>query len=177
MTTKPKKPKPNKVRAWIWGVLNPILDGLERQASLLDRGNLTWRHRTGELEYLFAPEDYLDRNGRDNLDDMYRFDRAQELRERFTRHRQLLENAARACKVAFESLRRWDPRTSTYQPQRRSSGLLGQTSGTRFMLILVGLGHSAQLSVYGSRFIGMSVKCSASTVCRSGNMRAALRPS
>jgi hypothetical protein len=98
------KLKPNKVRAWMWGVLNPIIDGLARQAELLQEGNLTWRYRNQRPEYIYPIEQFLDKDSQDNLRDLYRFPEGKLLRERSESHRQTLERANDLATAAWTSL-------------------------------------------------------------------------
>jgi hypothetical protein len=62
-----------RVKAWIWGAINPLLDELERVLEFLDTGNLTWRYRSGRPEFVHPAHEYLDRNGRLNLEDLVRY--------------------------------------------------------------------------------------------------------
>jgi hypothetical protein len=49
-----------RVAAWIYVVINPILDGLSREITFLARGNLTWRAATSRCEYIRTVQEYVD---------------------------------------------------------------------------------------------------------------------
>ncbi len=49
-----------RVAAWIYGVINSILESLQREMDLLDRGNLTWRSDTGRCDVIRAIQEYVE---------------------------------------------------------------------------------------------------------------------
>jgi hypothetical protein len=55
----PKK-QVRRVAAWIYAVINPIIDCLERELALLESGNLTWRPHTGRCEMIRSMQEYVD---------------------------------------------------------------------------------------------------------------------
>jgi hypothetical protein len=55
----PKK-QSRRVAAWIYTVMNPIIDSLQRELGLLDRENLTWRSSTGRCEFIRTVQEYVD---------------------------------------------------------------------------------------------------------------------
>ena|SRR6266436_4006110 len=56
----PPKRQSRRVAAWIYAVINPIIDSLQRELSLLDSGNLTWRPHTGRCEMIRTIQEYVD---------------------------------------------------------------------------------------------------------------------
>jgi hypothetical protein len=56
----PPRRQVRRVAAWIYAVLNPIIDSLQRELSLLDSGNLTWRPQTGRCEMIRIIQEYVD---------------------------------------------------------------------------------------------------------------------
>jgi hypothetical protein len=48
-----------RVAAWIYVVINPIIDSLQREVSLLATGNLTWRAHTRRCEVIKAIQEYV----------------------------------------------------------------------------------------------------------------------
>ncbi len=100
----PKKPEKgsDRPRAWLYGVLNPLVEALAREKELLARGNLTWRHRTGRPEFLATPEQYLNVSGRANLRDLLRF--YPDVAAQIQRHDELLQDAVAAAKVVYDEL-------------------------------------------------------------------------
>ena len=59
---------PRIVRAWFDSVINPLLDGLEKEAELLRRGNWTWRFRPAALELIRPVRVFVGAGARQNLD-------------------------------------------------------------------------------------------------------------
>lgn len=55
----PKK-QSRRVAAWIYAVINPIINSLQREISLLDTGNLTWRAYSGRCEMIKPIQEYVD---------------------------------------------------------------------------------------------------------------------
>jgi len=58
-TERSPKKQVRRVAAWIYAVLNPIINSLERENSLLDSGNLTWRPLTGRCEAIRTIQEYV----------------------------------------------------------------------------------------------------------------------
>lgn len=56
----PPKKQSRRVAAWIYVVINPIIDSLQRELSLLDSGNLTWRPHLGRCEMIRTIQEYVD---------------------------------------------------------------------------------------------------------------------
>lgn len=63
MKRKNSNPKPKRhsqrVAAWVYTVLNPIVGGLEREIHFLDQGNLTWRCYARRCEYIRPVQEYV----------------------------------------------------------------------------------------------------------------------
>lgn len=57
-TTNPRQSR--RVAAWIYMVVNPIIESLEREIALLEKGNLTWRSNTHRCEYIRNIQEYVD---------------------------------------------------------------------------------------------------------------------
>ena len=51
---------PRRVAAWIYTVINPIVDSLERELSLLDSGDLGWTSRRRQSETIKTIQEYVD---------------------------------------------------------------------------------------------------------------------
>ena len=49
-----------RVAAWIYAVINPMINGLQREQLLLDSGSLTWRPHTGQCELIRTAQEYVD---------------------------------------------------------------------------------------------------------------------
>jgi hypothetical protein len=59
MEATPKK-QYRRVAAWIYTVINPVIDSLQREGMLLDLGNLTWRPSSGRCEFIKPIQEYVD---------------------------------------------------------------------------------------------------------------------
>lgn len=64
------KPGPNRVQAWIYGVINPLEEAVEGEALAGLRRNPSYRSRRGGLENLLPLRKYLTRSGSLILDDL-----------------------------------------------------------------------------------------------------------
>ncbi len=58
-----------RVEAWVYTVLNPIIEGVRRELLLLGRGDLTWRACSHRCEYMRPIQQYLDESQLPNLED------------------------------------------------------------------------------------------------------------
>ena len=58
-----------RVAAWIYAVMNPIINSLEREISFLDSGNLTWRAYSRRCEMIKTIKEYVDSTQWPNYDD------------------------------------------------------------------------------------------------------------
>jgi len=49
-----------RVAAWIYAVINPIVEGLNHEIGFLKDGNLTWRSTTKRCEYIRPMQEHVD---------------------------------------------------------------------------------------------------------------------
>src|SRR2546423_1392772 len=56
----PPRRQSRRIAAWIYAVINPIIDSLQRDLSFLDSGNLTWRSRTNKCEFIRTIQEYVE---------------------------------------------------------------------------------------------------------------------
>ncbi|HME00199.1 MAG TPA: hypothetical protein VKM93_23065 [Terriglobia bacterium] len=96
------KPGRERRKAWIYSVINPLLNGLGIEASFLERGNWTFRQQNGELELIRPLDAYVDYQSRPNWEDFIKSnsDVAPPLRDREARREEL----RKACRAAFDYL-------------------------------------------------------------------------
>jgi hypothetical protein len=80
-----------RVEAWVHSVLNPIMDGLDRERLLLERGNLSWRAYSRSCEYIRPVEQYVDPSQLPNLEDFLEDPENLGFVERFHQHDHSLE--------------------------------------------------------------------------------------
>ncbi len=62
-------PHSRRVEAWIYGAINPLIDGIRREVFLLDKGNLSWRWYSRSCEYIRPIPEYIESSQRPNYDD------------------------------------------------------------------------------------------------------------
>jgi hypothetical protein len=63
------KHKSRRVAAWIYVVLNPVIELVQRELDLLNRRNLTWRFAGGRCEFIRVIQEYVDSMQWPNYDD------------------------------------------------------------------------------------------------------------
>jgi hypothetical protein len=54
------KMQSRRVAAWIYAVINPIVDALERELTIFDTENLTWRSNLRRCESIHSIQEYVD---------------------------------------------------------------------------------------------------------------------
>jgi len=59
----------NRVAAWIYSVINPIIPALDREQEVLNRTNLTWRGGPRRFEVLRQVREYVDSSQWPNYED------------------------------------------------------------------------------------------------------------
>lgn len=59
---------PRIVHAWFTTVINPIINGLKTEQTLLEKKDWTWMYRPGNLEFIKAIRGYVPSEAADNLD-------------------------------------------------------------------------------------------------------------
>jgi hypothetical protein len=98
---KPEKGS-ERVKAWVYAVLNPIIESLRREAGLLRTGNLSWRLHTKRCEYIRPIEDLVDPSHLPILEDFLAEDPT--FRERFREHDVALATLGEAATESFQRL-------------------------------------------------------------------------
>jgi hypothetical protein len=48
-----------RAKAWIYSVLNPLMEDLRAENKLLAKQNLTWRSQTAEMEFIVPTRDLI----------------------------------------------------------------------------------------------------------------------
>ncbi len=116
-----------RVAAWIYMVINPALESLERELALLERGNLTWRANRNKCEYIQTVQEYVDSrqwpNYRDFLVENGQFSAS------FNLHDSVLAKASTAAKNIYDALlpsgqfsQAVDGLLRTYEEHRTAAG-------------------------------------------------------
>ena len=83
-------------------VVNPILESLERELLLLERGNLTWRANRNKCEYIGTVREYVDSRQWPNYKDFLVENR--QFSASFDLHDSVLEKAGSAAKNIYDML-------------------------------------------------------------------------
>jgi hypothetical protein len=96
-----------RAEAWVHGVLNPLMDTLPAEVSLLERGNVTFNCDTGGLRHIHRVEDSLTAPARHVLRDLLRAnpDAQEPIRNRDA----AVDRVATDARAAFDSLVQNDP--------------------------------------------------------------------
>jgi hypothetical protein len=87
-----------RAKAWIYSVLNPLMEDLRAENTLLAKKNVTWRYQTAEMEFIRQTRDLISPSARPNYDDLLRGrpDLQPIMRDRDTKV-ETLNQAALAC--------------------------------------------------------------------------------
>jgi len=115
-TLKPRNtavPGPQVVRAWFDTVINPVLNCLERENTLLSRSNWTWQFRTGALEYIRPIRHYVPGPARENLQQFLLF--YPKVKRIIDRHDSETETLENACSRLHRTLVNESPLPSVYR--------------------------------------------------------------
>jgi hypothetical protein len=101
----PKK-RTRRVEAWIYTVINPLIEALKVEKSFLDSQNWTWRYRTNSLEFIGPLESYVDSISLPNFEDFFIGNsRLEQMRKE---HEELRETLSQCCHKAFTHLDKLD---------------------------------------------------------------------
>ena len=96
------KPARERAKAWIYSVINPLLEALRTQSVFLKRRNWTFHFSSGNLEFIRPLHAYINYQGRPNWEDFIASNpSADERIEKRDRQREELRNA---CNSAWSYL-------------------------------------------------------------------------
>jgi len=109
--------------------MNPIIGSLERELSLLDSGNLTWRAYSGRCEMIRTTQEYVDSTQWPNYQDFLAEHPKSVFIPGFKRHDSKVGDLDTVAKVLFDRMLSWkdfldsvDAALKTYESQRGSLG-------------------------------------------------------
>ncbi len=130
----PPKKQFRRVAAWIYAVINPIIESLHREFSLLDSGNLTWRAYSRRCEMIKAIQEYVDSTQWPNYQDFLAEHPKSVFVPGFKQHDSHLDALNNAAQVLYDRLLSWPDFSSsvhsaliTYENQRASLGPRAQS--------------------------------------------------
>jgi hypothetical protein len=116
-----------RVAAWIYAVINPMVDSLQRELSLLEVENLTWRSSSGRCEIIKLIQEYVDPRQWPNYSD-FLADNSLFLKT-FELHDADVQSLNSQAKKIYDWLLSWDQFSTTvaellhsYENQRASIG-------------------------------------------------------
>lgn len=125
----PARKQTRRVAAWIYAVINPIIDSLQRELSLLDSGNLTWSPYTGRCEMIRTIREYVDPAQWPNYQTFLTEYPKSVFVPGFKRHDSDLESLNNAAKALFDRMVSWNEflgavgeHLTTYERQRNALG-------------------------------------------------------
>ena len=62
-------PHSKRVQAWVYAIMNPVIESLRREVSLLAKGNITWQGDTRRCEYIRTIREYFEYSQWPNYED------------------------------------------------------------------------------------------------------------
>jgi len=103
LTTLPP-PHSKRIEAWIYTVLNPLIESLRREVFLLEKGNLTWRSYSRKCEYLQPISEYIDFEHHPNYEDFLTDSLNVGFEERFSSHDQAVVHVENVAGRFFDTI-------------------------------------------------------------------------
>jgi hypothetical protein len=61
-----------RVKAWVYSIINPLLEALQGENTLLASKNITWRYHTQRMEFIVPTREHIQSSARPNYDDFLR---------------------------------------------------------------------------------------------------------
>ena len=125
------KKQSRRVAAWIYVVINPIIDALQRELSLLESGNLTWRARTRRCEMIKNIQEYVDSRQWPNYQDFLAEHPRSAFVSGFKQHDSNVEGLNNVAQILFDRMvssswpdfsKEFQNAVTSYENQRASLG-------------------------------------------------------
>lgn len=104
-----------RVEAWIYTVINPLIEALKVEKSFLKDKNWTWRFQIKDLEFILPFEKYVDSASLPNFEDFLKAN--PQIGRRRRKHDNLRVELSENCEISFKYLIALGP----FQNQIRSS--------------------------------------------------------
>ncbi len=101
----------DRVKAWVYTILNPVIDSLRRETELLKSRNLSWRVHSRRCEYIRPIAELIDASQQPNLEDFLA--EHPTFADRFTQHDSALAGLEKATTESVQALLR----ASNFQEQ------------------------------------------------------------
>src|SRR5271170_2355958 len=91
-----------RVKAWVYTILNPVIDSLRREIELLKDGNLSWRVHSRRCEYIRPLAELIDPQQQPNLEDFLA--EHPTFSDRFRQHDSALAGVEKATAESVQAL-------------------------------------------------------------------------
>lgn len=91
-----------RVEAWIYTVINPLIEALKVEKSFLKEKNWTWRYQTKSLEFILPLEKYVDSASLPNFEDFLKAN--PQIERKRKKHEDLRAALSENCEIAFNYL-------------------------------------------------------------------------
>lgn len=87
-----------RVKAWIYSVVNPLMETLRAEIIALSKKSITWRYSASEMEFISPTRDLVQPSARPNYDDLLRgYPAVRPPMENRDRNVESLQQAAAEC--------------------------------------------------------------------------------
>ncbi len=93
-----------RVQAWVYAVMNPLIESLRREISLLEKGNLSWRFYSKKCEYIRLIREYVESSQWPNYEDFIADSQNQGFRASLEEHDRLLSRVESGAVEFFQRL-------------------------------------------------------------------------
>jgi hypothetical protein len=101
-------PQSNRVKAWVYTIINPLIDALRREQLLLEKANLSWRFYSRRCEYIRPIPEYVEASQLPNYEDFLADDLNSSFPAEVERHDRLVVEAEAKAAGFFDGLMRSD---------------------------------------------------------------------
>lgn len=72
LTSSSRRKGSQRAKAWVYSVINPLLEALQGENTLLASKNITWRYHTQRMEFMLPTREHIQPSARPNYDDLLR---------------------------------------------------------------------------------------------------------
>ncbi len=102
-------PHSKRVEAWVYAIINPLVENLRREVFLLKKGNLSWRFRSRCCEYLRPISAYFPYSQLPNYEDFVADELNPGFKTQFDKHDGALARVENSASRFFDDLMRASP--------------------------------------------------------------------
>lgn len=91
-----------RVEAWVYTVINPLIEALKIEIAFLQEKNWTWSYETKDLDFILPLERYIDSASLPNLEDFLKV--YPSMGQEWKNHEDLRRTLSENCLIAFNRL-------------------------------------------------------------------------